>query len=142
MIRFTVPGAPQGKARPRITRYGAYTPQKTVDYENLVKISYRQKHREIFDNKEPLKMIIKAYFEPVKSTTKKARKQMLSGEIKVTKKPDIDNIAKSICDALNGVAYTDDGQIVGLEIYKIYDEEARVEVEIEVIEVDRVDKIT
>lgn len=36
------------------------------------------------------------------------------------KKPDIDNIAKVVCDALNGVAYKDDKQIVSLKLAKRY----------------------
>lgn len=47
------------------------------------------------------------------------------------KKPDIDNIAKVILDALNGIAYRDDTQVVSLSCQKQYAEEARVEVEIE-----------
>ena len=132
-IMFTIPESPQGKARARTTRYGTYTPEKTVLYENLLKIMYQQASRNIFNNKEPLKVTINAYFEPVKSTSKKKRKEMLGGLIYPTKKPDSDNIGKVICDALNGVAYGDDTQIVNLEINKRYAEEARVEVEIKEI---------
>lgn len=34
--------------------------------------------------------------------------------------PDLDNVAKSVCDALNGVAYFDDAQICKLSIHKYY----------------------
>lgn len=51
---------------------------------------------------------------------------MLQGKILPTKKPDCDNIAKIICDALNGVAYDDDKQIVALKVTKIYSDEPRV----------------
>lgn len=129
-IKFTVLGPPQGKQRPRVTRNGTYTPQKTVDYENLIKIMYINTTRHIFNNKEPLAVVIDAYFEPVKSTSKKKRKQMLDGLIYPTKKPDSDNIGKVVCDALNEVAYGDDTQVVRLEVNKLYSEIARVEVEI------------
>lgn len=129
-IEFTVPGPPQGKQRPRVTRNGTYTPQKTVDYENLVKIMYMNTTRHIYNNKEPLEVIIRAYFKPIKSTTKKARGKMLDGILYPTKKPDVDNITKSVCDALNDLAYHDDSQIVNLKVYKRYAETARVEVEI------------
>ena len=72
---FEVHGKPQGKARHRTTRTGhSYTPQKTVDYENLVKTCYTQKLEQIegtgswFD-KQPLAMTIVAYFEIPKSNT-------------------------------------------------------------------------
>ena len=38
---------------------------------------------------------------------------MLEWEIRPTKRPDLDNIAKAVLDALNGLAYQDDSQIVG-----------------------------
>lgn len=133
IIKFTVPGTPQGKARARTTRNGTYTPEKTVLYENLIKIMYQQTSRNIFNNKEPLAVVIDAYFEPVKSISKKKRKQMLDGLIYPTKKPDSDNIGKVICDALSGVAYGDDKQVVHLVVSKRYSETARVEVEIKEI---------
>ena len=37
-------------------------------------------------------------------------------------KPDTDNIAKSILDSLNKIAYLDDKQVVDLEVHKFYNE--------------------
>ena len=37
-----------------------------------------------------------------------------------TNSPDLDNIVKSVCDALNGIAYFDDSQICKLSIHKYY----------------------
>lgn len=40
---FVVPGKPQGKGRPRFTRSGhTYTPDSTAEYEERVKLAYRQ----------------------------------------------------------------------------------------------------
>lgn len=36
------------------------------------------------------------------------------------KKPDADNVAKIILDALNGIAYLDDKQVVDLGVHKSY----------------------
>ena len=47
---------------------------------------------------------------------------MATNEIRPTKKPDNDNIAKIILDALNGVAYQDDKQVVSLQVEKYYTE--------------------
>ena len=42
-MKFTIPGEPTGKGRPRMTRTGhTYTPEKTVNYEALVKMAYKQ----------------------------------------------------------------------------------------------------
>lgn len=74
-----------------------------------------------------------AYYPIVKSTSKKKKQQMLEDLMFPTKKPDIDNIAKSILDALNKLAYRDDTQVVTLHMEKHYAEDPRVEVEIEEI---------
>ena len=43
-LEFTVDGEPVGKGRPRFTRNGhAYTTEKTADYEQLVKLYFRNK---------------------------------------------------------------------------------------------------
>ena len=56
---------------------------------------------------------------------------MIAGDIVPTKKPDFDNIQKIICDALNGVAYHDDSQIVKADIEKVYSTTPHVEVNVE-----------
>lgn len=118
MISFEIPGPPQGKARARTTKFGSYTPEKTVLYENYIKICY-QKVTDYISNK-PLMIEINACFEPIKSTSKKDRSKMLNGDIRPCKKPDIDNIAKVVLDSLNGIAYKDDSQVVSLHLSKWY----------------------
>ena len=120
MIRIVIDGQPQGKARARTTRYTTYTPQKTVDYENLVKYTYQNETSFKWQNKEPLAVEIIARYEITKATNKTNRAEMLKGLLYPTKKPDADNIAKIICDALNDVAYSDDSQIVSLHVTKEY----------------------
>lgn len=91
----------------------------------------------IFNDGQPLKVTIIAYYPIVKSTSKKKKQQMLDDLMFPTKKPDIDNIAKSILDALNKLAYRDDTQVVTLHNVFPYADEPRVEVEIEEIEITR-----
>ena len=125
IIQFTVPGEPRGKGRPRLGRSGhAYTPHTTAVYENLVKVCFKEE----FPDQTPLdpavgvQVNICAYFPIPKSTSKKKRAEITQGFIKCLKKPDCDNIAKIICDALNGIAYHDDSQIYYLTIEKHYNE--------------------
>lgn len=59
---------------------------------------------------------------------------MNMGKIFPTKKPDIDNVIKVIADALNGVAYDDDKQIIDVSARKVYSETPRVDVRIRIIE--------
>lgn len=135
-LEFTVLGEPQGKGRPRFARYGnqvtTRTPEKTVVYENLVRLEYeRQCRGKCFDKDVPLEIIITAYYTIPKSASKKRQTMMLEGNILPTKKPDWDNIGKVIADSLNGVAYHDDAQIVDGRIKKFFSERPRVEVVIQ-----------
>ena len=73
-------------------------------------------------------MDIIAYFSIPKSTSKKNRQDMIDGKMLHTKRGDVDNIFKIIADALNGIAYNDDGQIAEAYIKKMYSDNPRVEV--------------
>ena len=142
-IRFTIPGKPFGKQRPRVVNRGkfstAYTPKKTVQYENLVKLYYEQAaHGEMFPEDAMLDVRIFAFYEIPKSTNKKRRADMLANKIRPTKKPDFDNIGKIICDSLNLVAYHDDSSVVDAQVRKFYSEQPRVVVSIKTIKEDAV----
>ena len=132
-VSFTVPGEPVAKGRPRVTRNGhAYTPKKTVDYENLVRLEYeRQCHGIFFDKGIPLDMRVTCYFTIPKSVSKKKRQAMIDRKIRPMKKPDSSNCIKAVEDALNQVAYHDDSQIVDTQIRRFYSEQPRVVVTIQ-----------
>lgn len=126
-VTFQVPGRPQGKARARTFysqsagRHMSHTPDRTVLYENLIKDQFLN-HADGFymERGIPVTLRIVARFLPPKSTAKKKQQQMLEGEILPLKKPDMDNIVKVVADALNGVAYHDDTQIVFTVAKKAY----------------------
>lgn len=124
-IRFVVPGDPQGKARPRVVHGHAYTPDKTAAYENLVRIAYRQavQGRPPWDKGIPISLQIEAIFSVTKTVPKKKAQMMVTGKIRPIKKPDTDNVAKIVADALNKIAYDDDAQIVDMRITKYYGQE-------------------
>lgn len=136
-INFTVMGEPKGKGRPRFCRNTghAITPKDTVNYETLVKMEYTQACGELmFPDDAMLDMRIKAYYSIPKSASKKRHAAMLGGDIRPTKKPDMDNVIKIIADALNKIAYRDDTQIVDCQVRKFYSEKPRVEVMIQTID--------
>ena len=62
------------------------------------------------------------------SYTKKRRNDCLSGIEKPTVKPDIDNCLKVFMDAMNGIVYLDDKQIVSINCEKVYSEISGVDV--------------
>ena len=121
MAVFTIHAAPVGKARPRVTTHGTYTPKKTRDYEQLVRLEYAKQCGEYFGEKALIVDIIANYPIP-KSKPKTIRQEMQPGKIRPTSKPDCDNIAKAVLDALNGIAYHDDSQVVCLCVGKWYSE--------------------
>lgn len=133
-ITFTIPGEPTGKGRPRFVRATgrAFTPPKTSSYENLVKLMYNNSVDEFYED-EPLEISITAIFQMPKSASKKKMEDMISGKTRPTKRPDADNIMKAICDALNGIAYKDDAQIVSAAIRKYYGQEPQTIVTISTI---------
>lgn len=136
MVRLTIPGEPQGKGRHRAVRRGdqiaTYTPRKTKDYEDEVRFCYRQVYGDLmaFAVDEPVSATIIAAFGIPKSTSKRRKVEMMAGSVLPTKKPDTDNIAKIVLDALNGLAYPDDKQVVELQVIKEYDLESCVTVEL------------
>lgn len=128
MIKLTIPGEPCAKQRPRLGKGYTYTPEKTVNYETLVKQLYIMQSKERLEG--ALRLTVEAFFSIPKSASRKNREKMLQGEIRPTKRPDWDNIGKIVSDALNGLAYHDDSQIVSATVEKWYSTEPRVEVEL------------
>ena len=129
-IKFTVPGVPVGKGRPRFTRTGhTYTPEKTAAYEEKVRLCGKTQSGQGFAGGIPLKASLMAYFPIPKSVSKKKASAM-EGKFH-TKKCDADNLCKSIFDALNGCAYPDDSAVQIDRCWKIYTNASpRVEVTI------------
>lgn len=114
-----LPFNPVPKGRPRFTRTGhAYTPAKTAKYEKDIAEYYKNNEGTLFENAITVKII---FAMPIpKSFTQKTKRLIATGEYKYTKKPDVDNMAKAVLDALNGVAYTDDSLITHLTVAKHY----------------------
>lgn len=99
-FQFLIPGDPVPKGRPRVYRGHAVTPQRTIDGEQRVLHAFREEYPQA----EPLECAVELGVEFW--TAKRGR-------------PDIDNLVKLVMDALNGVAYHDDAQIISLRASKI-----------------------
>lgn len=121
-IEFWVEGDPKGKERPRPNRFGRpYTPKNTVAYEKKIREACeKQCPTRKAGFLGPVELEVRAYYRIPKSTTKKARAFMLEGKSFPTKTPDGDNICKAVLDAINGVAFADDKQVVEIAIKKRY----------------------
>lgn len=116
-VTFRVDITPIGKARARVTKHGTYTPTATVSAENAVGMAYRAKSHHQWVAGVPLRLEVVAMF--VRPKTVKRREYP-------TVKPDGSNILKLCEDALNGVAWHDDSQVVSSHILKKYGESAEL----------------
>ncbi len=136
-FKFVVHGRPRGKERARTyydertDKMRTVTPTKTRDYEDEIAWAYKQcGGRKL---KGAVKVTIYAVFTVPANTRKADQIAMLAGDIPPQKTPDNDNIEKVVFDALNGVAYDDDRQIVENTTVKMYGDADRIVVEVEEI---------
>ena len=127
VVTFTVDGDPVPKGRPRFARRGhfvqTYTDAKTISYETHVAMKARQ----AIGSSEPLKGALSVFLYlryAVPSSYSKQRKEACLKGLEFPKRIDLDNVYKSITDAMNGIVYVDDSQIVEAHIKKVYAEVA------------------
>lgn len=128
-IKFEVLGTPVAKARPRVSKFGTYTPEKTKNYEELIKLSFINKYPKFTPFTGELTVKIDAIFEVPKSYSQKKKVMLI--HTGYTHRPDVDNLTKTVLDALNGLAYKDDAQVCSLYFDKYYGKEAKVVIQIE-----------
>ena len=129
MISFTVNGPAVPKQRPRMGGRRAYTPKKTKDYECKVRQAFSDAYHgdiPVYAENTPVRAVIEVIQVVPQSWSKKKREAALVGKLAPTSRNgDLDNIAKSILDALNECVYHDDAQVTTLLISKRYGEEPR-----------------
>ncbi len=132
-ILFEVEGEPVAQGRPRFSSKNkvkrAIDPPASRYYKMLVSHT-AQKHKPKEPIEGPLEMYIDVCKPLLKSFSKAKREAAINQEILPIGRPDVDNYAKGIKDALNGIMYKDDSQIVKLTVRKYYAEVPKVVVKI------------
>ena len=131
-IMFTVYGEPIAKGRPRFSTRGkfpvAYTPEKTKAYEFEVGMMALA----AMGGTKPLEGALEAFiyvtYAVPASYSKKRLEACLSGLEKHTKKPDLDNVVKSVIDGMDKIVFDNDSQITSIHATKVYGEVEKVEV--------------
>ncbi len=119
-MKIFIPGEPVAQPRPKVsTKNGfprAYTEQDHPihAYKQAIRLAYVNAGGEVIEG--PVSIRIVCWFERPKGHSKKRRQRP---EPKTTK-PDLDNVGKAILDALNKIAYNDDGQVYRLTVGKWY----------------------
>lgn len=127
---FIVEGKCVGKERPVVSNGHAFTPKRTRDYENKVLDAFVGAENDL-DFNGPIEAFITVY---VKMPTSWSRKRRIENQGKPPidiRTPDLDNAAKSILDALSGLAYKDDKQVVSLDISRKWGSYEFVEVRLQ-----------
>ena len=132
VIHFHVEGIPKAKKRPRFRQFNgivqSYTDKGTREYEDHVRLTSQT----AMGTTEPIETAVGVYLyirlSIPKSHSKKRTEDCLEGREKPIKKPDIDNLAKSLLDGMNGVVFKDDSQIVSLHCTKVYSSEPGVDI--------------
>ncbi|HYR17877.1 MAG TPA: RusA family crossover junction endodeoxyribonuclease [Myxococcales bacterium] len=122
MPQIIVMDAPVAKARPRFTNGHTYTPRATERAEGRIRDAWiAQVGPEPFTG--PVILTVTAHLARPAGHYGKRGLRPSAPECPCGR-PDWDNLAKLVSDALNGVAYRDDGQIVAATMRKRYTEEA------------------
>ena len=130
-MEIVIYGEPIPQGRPRFTKTGhTYDPERSRNYKQLVRFWVTQHLKKIDDWKpfeNALCVDLTFYMGIPSSWSKKKRIQAIQGQIRPTSKRlgDADNLCKSVTDAISGLVYVDDSQIVNLGISKYYSETPR-----------------
>jgi Holliday junction resolvase RusA-like endonuclease len=115
-LTFSVAGHPQGKGRARAFvrggHVGHYTPEKTRSYEGMIRFMAQQEMAGREPMLGPVGVRLTALFDVPQSWSKTKKMRAITNDILPAKKPDLDNIMKAFVDAMNGVVFKDDCQIV------------------------------
>ena len=123
-LHIVIPGQPQGKGRPRFVRATGrvYTPAKTESYEATIRLfaSQAMAGRALFEARQPLMCLVEARFAVPASWSKRKQAQAYARILHPVGKPDGDNLLKVLGDALNGVVWHDDAQVVMWTCQKVY----------------------
>jgi Holliday junction resolvase RusA-like endonuclease len=133
VIELIIPGDYHGQGRPR-TVTNKFTRKTTTYNPNAKEKKDLQKLIRFLTREKPLTGAISVnltiYRKMQKSLSKKEREAKAKGIIRPTVKPDIDNKIKLILDAMNGIVWEDDNQIVELNAKEYYSDDPRIEAKI------------
>ena len=132
MVCFDIEGNPIPKGRPRFRRtktfITTYTPKKTLDFEDQVRKAAQDAMGKTDLLETPIAVYLYFRLPIPQSYSKKRTEACLSGSEKHIKRPDLDNLIKSVLDGMNGVVFKDDSQITSLHCTKVYSNVAGVNI--------------
>lgn len=123
-MRFVIEGNPVAKGRPKMGKWGVYTPRKTKDAEAHIRLSVKRSEQcPKKPTSLPVAVAIDFYMEMPASWSNN-KKMDMDGEVH-TQRPDVDNLMKLTLDSLNGVLYQSDSQIYKITATKQWAKKGR-----------------
>jgi Holliday junction resolvase RusA-like endonuclease len=127
-IRIDIEPLPKLRARTvfKNGKVRSYTPEKTQDYENYLKTVFSQYKSDMFEPHIPLKLTVIFY--------RTKNKWCLRRETKPVRRPDTDNLIKSVLDSMNGTLCPDDASICTINASKRWSENGKGYIELELSE--------
>jgi Holliday junction resolvase RusA-like endonuclease len=125
---MVIPYTPIPKGRPRVTRWGTYTPPRTVEYAKKVADIARKTYDKPISC--PCKMTF-LFVMPIPTTLSKKKQEELIGKPHTKKTGDIDNLIKGCTDPMNGIVFDDDSLIYSIRAAKIYGIEPKTIIDIQ-----------
>lgn len=129
ILQFTIPGPPVPWARARQNGKRFFTDPKVAAFKELVALKAREAGAR--PQETPCTLAITAYLPIPASWSNLKKESARNGYVHPVSKPDWDNLGKGISDALNGIAYVDDSQIIYAAVRKVYDSNPRTEVTVQ-----------
>ncbi|PCR98654.1 hypothetical protein RT41_GL001394 [Lactococcus fujiensis JCM 16395] len=123
--------------RPKFSTRGgfvkAYMPKAYMDWKKQFLLAWSTYRAEKIEKGKPLFIKVNFYIKPPKNIAiaKKNSLALFNETMPIIVKPDIDNLQKSVLDALNSYAWNDDNQISDIYAKKRYSLKPRIEIEIE-----------
>lgn len=120
-ITIVANGSPVPKARARVGRFGGvFTPQRTRAFESYVRLAAATAMNGRAPLEGPVRLEFRAELTIPQSWSRRKRAAAVTGDIRPSGKPDLDNLLKSALDAINTVVIRDDAQITEFRAVKRY----------------------
>lgn len=138
ILEFSFPGKPESYARERKGRGKHFYNPKNEEMQKLkvfcAKATPKEKRKlllELFKDKESefsVELELKFFLPIPKNDSKTIKENKISGKIRPTIRPDLDNYVKFVMDSMHDVLYDDDKRVVKVTSEKIFSEEPRSEI--------------
>lgn len=126
MRQFTVYAIPRGQGRPRSGNGSIYKSAEDRAWERTIQRAYLTAYHDAEPIAGAVRVNIDAVLPVPASKPRRVQDDMMTGKLPAIKKPDVDNVAKAVMDALNRCAWLDDKQVIDLRVVKRYGHPARV----------------